>query len=255
MVIFHKIRKRYLNIPLLLIMLCLYAIPCDGQQMHKDIIDATSAWINQCRAQKGIEALIADQKLNSVAEAHSIKMAELDILSDSGNELGTPLERIKSAALTDVNNLVVAARAKNIDLLRNQLGSPENLIKILSPEMTHMGIGVKQDSAGDTWLTIHMSERAVTFNEFILSQSYTEDARRSITIKGKSPYEKIKVMLISSPESLNPRVDVDQVITPQTNGDFEITLNFGEATGDFNFEFYVEKHDVYKLVNYFNMNI
>lgn len=254
MVIFHKTRRRYLNSPLLLIMLYLYAMPCEGQQSEKNIIDTTSSWINQCRSQKGIDALMVDQKLNSVAEMHSMKMVELDMLTDSSKELGTPFERIWSAALTDMNNLVVVSKSKNIVLLRNQLESPENLLKILSPEMTHMGIGVKQDSAGEFWLTIHMSERAITFTEFILSQSYTEDARRSITIKGSSSYKKIQVILVS-PETLNPKVDVDQVITPQPNGDFEITLNFGEATGSFDFEFYVEKHGVYKLVNYFNMNI
>ncbi len=254
MVIFHKTGKRYLNVPLLLIMLYLYAIPCEGQNTQESIIDATSIWINQCRTQKGIGNLILDQKLNSVAEAHSNKMAELGMLTDSSSESGTPFERIKSEGLTDVNNFVVVARAKNINLLRNQLELPENFSKIVSPEMTHMGIGVKQDSAGESWLTIHMSERAITFTEFILSQSSTEDARRSITIKGNCPYEKIKVML-TSPETLNPKADVDQVITPQPSGDFEITLNFGEATGSFDFEFYVEQDGVYKLMNFFNINI
>lgn len=254
MLIFLKTRKRYLRAPLFFIMLYLCAMPCEGQQSEKNIIDTTSAWINKCSSQKGIEALIIDQKLNSIAETHSNKMAELSVLSDSSKELGTPFERIKSAGLTDVNNLVVVAREKNIDLLQDQLKSPENLLKILSPDLTHMGIGVKQDSGGEFWLTIHMSERAITFNEFILSQSYTEDARRSITIRGNSPYKKIKVILVS-PEGLNPKVDAERVITPQGNGDLEITFNFGEATGSFNFEFYVEKDSAYRLTNFFNMNI
>ncbi|GEM_PF-2857248 len=254
MFLFCALHKRYLNIPLLFIMLYLCVMPCEGQQSEKNIIDTTSTWINQRRSQKGIEALIIDQKLNSIAETHSNKMAELAVLSDSSKELGTPFERIKSAGLTDVNNLVVVAREKNIDLLQDQLQSPENLLKILSPDMTHIGIGVKKDSGGEFWLTIHMSERAISFNEFILSQSYTEDARRSITIKGNSPYKKIKLILASA-RGLDPKVDAERVITPQSNGDLEITLNFGEATGNFNFEFYVEKDSAYRLTNFFNMNI
>ncbi|NLD37045.1 MAG: CAP domain-containing protein [Desulfatiglans sp.] len=254
MLIFIKTRKRYLRVPLLFILFYLYVTPCGGQQITENIIDTTSTWINQCRTQKDIETLIIDQKLNSVAASHSMKMVELDMLSDSSKELGTPFERIKSAGLTDINNLVVVSKAKNIDLLQNQLESPENLLKILSPEMTHMGIGVKQDSAGEFWLTIHMSERAITFAEFILSQSYTEDAQRSITIKGNSLSKRIKVILAST-ETLYPKVDVDQIILPQPNGDFEITLNFGEATGSFDFEFYVEKDGGYKLMNFFNISI
>ncbi|MBN1907788.1 MAG: CAP domain-containing protein [Deltaproteobacteria bacterium] len=251
---FNKTGKRYLSVSLLLIMLYLYTMPCKGQQIPDNIVDTVLTSINQIRSQNGLEILIVDQKLNMVAEAHSIKMAELDILSESNTALGTPFERIKSAGLTDVNNLVVVSSAKNIDLLRNQLESPENLLKILSPEMTNMGIGVKQDSAGEFWLTIHMSERAITFSEFTLSQSYTEDARRSITIKGNSSYGKIKVVFAST-ETLNPKVDVDQIIRPQPNGDFEVTLKFGEATGSFYFEFYVEKDGVYKLMNFFNISI
>jgi nitrate reductase NapAB chaperone NapD len=254
MFIFYKLPKRYFSTSLLLIMFYVHAIPCGGQQVSDNITDTTVTWINQYRAQKGIEKLIIDQKLNRVAEAHSVKMAELDMLSDSSEALGTPFERVKSSGLTDTNNLVVVAKAKNLDLLRNQLESSENISKILSAEMTHMGIGVKQNSAGEFWLTIHMSERAIAFTQFIFSQLNTEDAQRSITIKGNASYKKIKVIFASS-ETLTPEVNVDQIIMPQPNGDFEITLNFGKETGGFDFKFYVEKDGVFQLKNLFNMNI
>ncbi len=235
-------------------MLYLCAIPCNGEQKPENISGTLFKSINHLRSQKGIEALIIDQKLNMVAEAHSTKMAELDILSEGNTALGTPFERIKSAALTDANNLVVVSKAKRADLLKDQLESPENLSKILSPEMTHVGIGVRQDSAGELWLTIQMSERAITFTEFILSQLDTEDAPRSITIKGSSLYKRIKVIL-NSPQSLNQKVDIEQIITPEPDGNFEISLNFGAATGGFDFKFYVEKDGDYKLKNFFNINI
>jgi hypothetical protein len=251
---YFKLPNRYFNILLLLIIFFIHTMPCGGEQAPENVVDTTLAWINQHRSQKGIEKFIIDQKLNSVAEAHSVKMAELDMLSDSSTVLGTPFERIKSSGLTDTNNLVVVARAKNLELIRNQLESAENLSKILSPEMTHMGIGIKQDSSGEFWFTIHMSEHAITFTQFILSQTDTEDAQRSITIKGNTSYEEVKVILVS-PETLNPEVNVDQIIAPQTNGDFEITLAFGTITGRCDFEFYVQKDGVYKLTNFFNMNI
>ncbi len=254
MVIFYKLHKRYFSILLLFIMLYMHAMPCGGQPFPDNIVDTTISWINQYRSRKGIEKLIIDQKLNGVAETHSIKMAELDMLSDSSTELGTPFERIKASGLTDTNNLVAVAKAKNFDLLRNQLESSVNLSKILSAEMTHMGIGVKQDSRGEFWLTINMSERAIAFTQFILSQTNTENAQRSITIKGNTSYKKIKVIFASS-ETLNPEVNVDHIIVPQPNGDFEITLDFGAITGNCDFKFYVEKDGVFKLMNFFSMNI
>jgi hypothetical protein len=254
MFLFYKFCKRHFSISFLFIIIYVYAMPCEGQQVSDNIIDTTLEWINKYRSQKGIEKLIIDQKLNMVAAAHSIKMAELGMLSDSSTALGTPFERIKSSGLTDANNLVAVAKARNFDLLRNQLESSENLSKISATEMTHMGIGVKQDSAGEFWLTIHMSEHAITFTQFILSQSDTEDTQRSITIKGNTSYGKIKVILAST-ETLNPEVNVDHIIEPQPNGDFEITIAFGTITGSCNFEFYVQKDGVYKLTNCFNMNV
>lgn len=254
MFIFYKFRKRYLSIAFFLIMLYLHAMPCGGALLNDNIVNTTSIWINQYRAQNGIGKLIIDQRLSGIAETHSVKMAELDLLSDSGTALGMPFERVKSSGLTDANNLVAVAKAKNFDLLRDQLESSENHSKILSPEMTHMGIGVKQDSTGEFWLTIHMAERAISFTQFILGQSYTEDAQRSILIKGNSSYKKIKVILTST-DTLNPDANIDHIIIPQPNGDFEVTLGFGEETGSCKFEFYVEKDGVYKLKNIFNMNI
>jgi hypothetical protein len=251
---FYKLGKRYFSVFILLIMFYVHAMPCEGQQVPDNFVDKTLTWINQYRSQKDIEKLIIDQKLNRIAEEHSVKMAELGVLSDSSMELGTPFERIKASGLTYANNLVAVAKAKNLDLLRPQLESSLNLLKILSSEMTHVGIGVKQDSTGEFWLTIHMSEHAITFTQFIISQSDMEDAHRSIAIKGNTTYEKIKVIL-ASPGTLNPEVNVDHIIVPESDGDFEITLNLSAITGSCDFEFYVQKDGVYKLTNFFNMNI
>ncbi|MGD9157980.1 MAG: hypothetical protein PVG39_06210, partial [Desulfobacteraceae bacterium] len=166
----------------------------------------------------------------------------------------TPLERMQSSGLTDINNLVAVVKAKTIDLLPEQLESPENLSKIMSPEMTYAGIGIKEDSTGDLWLTIHMIERAITFSQFTLSQSNTTPVSRSITINGNTQYKKVRIILVP-PEKSNPDLAVDRIIVPDSNNDFEITLTFGTATGSFDFEFYVRKDGVYKLKNFFTMGI
>lgn len=225
-----------------------------GEKLPENTVDTALTWINQVRTRKGFKTLSVDPRLDTVAKKHSEQMAEHSLLSASDPALGTPFERVRSAGLTDTNNLVVVAHAKNWELLKEQLESSENLSKILSPEMTTVGAGIKQDSTGGIWLTIHMSERAITFTRFTISQLSTVPAARSITIKGNTQYKKIKVMLVP-PEGSNPDLAVDHVIVPDSNGDFKITLSFGNATGSFSFEFYVQKDGVYELKNSFSMDI
>jgi len=239
---------------LVLIIFFGHAMLCEGQQLPDNIVDTTLTWINQTRTQEGLNILSIDPQLNKIAETHSGQMIEQNILSDSNKVLGTPLERIKASGLTDTNNLVAVAQAKTWDLLREQLEAHENLSRILSPEMTHAGIGIKQDSTGNLWLTIHLTERAIAFSQFTLNQSNTTPATRSITINGNTPYKKVEVILIP-PENSNTGLDVDRIIDPDSNGNFEITLNFGSENGTFEFEFYVQKDGAYKLRNSFSMGI
>jgi len=239
---------------LVLMMFFGHAMLCGAQQLPDNIVDTALSWINQARAREGLKILTIDPQLNRVAQKHSENMAEHNILSDGNLESGTPFERIQSSGLTDINNLVAVAQAENLDLLQEQLESPENLSKILSPEMTNAGIGIKQDPTGALWLTIHMTERAIAFTQYNLSQSNTTPAARSITIKGNTPYKKIEVKLIP-PDNSNPDLMVDRIISPDFNGNFEIKLNLGTVTGNFDFEFFVQKEGEYKLKNYFNMDI
>ncbi|MFC1837973.1 CAP domain-containing protein [Thermodesulfobacteriota bacterium] len=222
--------------------------------MPDNIIDTTLTWINQAREREGLELLSIDPKLNRVAEKHSKQMLKHNMLSDNDPALGTPFERIESSGLTYINNLVAVARAKNRDLLREQLKSPGNKPKILAPDITHAGIGIEQDSTGNLWLTIHMTERAITFTQFTLSQSTDIPARRSITIKGNTPFKNIKATLVPA-ENTNPILAGDRIIVPDSSGDFEITFTLGTATGNFGFEFYVQKNGIYELKNFFSLDI
>ncbi len=222
------------------------------QEVPENIADTVTAWINNTRSLKGLEKLSVDPRLNRAAVSHSEKMSEYNILSDSGSDLGTPLDRLKSLGLTDINSLVAVAKAETPELLLKQLESPENISKILSSEMTNMGVGVKRDTNGGLWLTVHMTERAVAFTQFTLSKTDTDPAGHSITVKGNTPYNKIEVVLIPL-DKTNPDLAVDRVITPDANRCFEVTLYLGTETGSFDFEFYVEKDGGYQLKNIFSL--
>ena len=255
MSILRKLFNRYYFLSVLvLIMLSGQATICRGQQLPDNIPDTALAWINQIRNAEGLKALTMDPRLNKVAETHSKEMVRYKMLTDSNPDLGTPFDRMKSAKLTDTNNLAAVAEAKTWNLLQEQLESPENLSRILSPEMTHAGIGLEKDSTGNIWLTIHMTERAITFTQFILVQSNTTPAEHSITIKGNTPHKKIRVILVPAGDT-NPDLEDDYNIAPDSGGNFEALLTFGSATGSFDFEFYVQEDGTYKLKNFFNMNL
>ncbi len=217
-------------------------------------IDTVLTWINHVRTQNNIKTLAIDPKLNKVALAHSRNMADHDLLAESGPVLDTPFKRIRSAGLTDINNLVVVAQAPDRNLLHGQLESQENLEKILSPEMTNAGIGAVSGPKGNLWLTIHMTERAITFTRFSLSQSNATPAKRSITIRGNTAYKKLKILMVP-PEDIMQDLDLEHIVVPDSNGDFEITLSFGVSTGSFGFEFSVSEEGEYKIKNSFSMNI
>jgi uncharacterized protein YkwD len=250
----HNFNMKFFQTVLVLIIFSGYATLCSGQQLPDNIIDTTLTWINQARTQKGLKIISIDPKLNKIAKTHSKNMIEHNLLSDSNPALGTPFERMQSSGLTDTNNLVAVARAKTWDLLREQLKAPENLPKILSSEMTHVGIGMEQDSTGDLWLTIHMTERAINFTQYTLNQSNDIPASRSIKIKGNTRYKKVEVILIP-PEDSNPDLAVDRVIIPNSSGNFETVLTFKTETGTFEFEFYVQIDGTYELKNFFSMDI
>jgi hypothetical protein len=218
------------------------------------IVETALIWINQARAQEGLHSLSFDPRLNEAARAHSEQMADHGMLSESDPALGTPYERIRAKGLTDTNSLVVVVRARDWDGLREQLESTENLSRILSPEMTHVGVGIVLDPDGDLWLTVHMTERAITFIQFTLSQSSGLPVIRSMSIKGNTPHEKIKVLLVP-PEGSKPDLAVERIVVPDSNGDFEVTLPFGAAIGHFGLEFSVPKDGSYTLKNFFSMDI
>ena len=246
--------KTALWLVIILAILGSHTISYADEQSPDAGIDAIAAWINQVRSQNNLQAIIIDSKLNKIAAAHSRNMADNDLLGVNDTVSGTPFERIGSAGLTDINNLVVVARASDPGLLLEQLESQESLEKILSPEMTHAGVGIESDPENNLWLTIHMTERAISFTRFRLSQSNAVPAKRSITIRGNTAYKRIKVIMFP-PEGIMQDLDLEHITVPGSNGDFEIALSFGISTGCFEFEFYVLKEGEYKLKNSFSMDV
>ncbi|MFC1839595.1 hypothetical protein ACFL1N_08445, partial [Thermodesulfobacteriota bacterium] len=173
--------------------------------------------------------------------------------SESGPALGTPFERIRKSRLSETNSLVVVARASEWDSLVQQFDSEVNTSKILSPEMTHMGVGIFADTNGNHWVTLHMTERAINFTLFTMNQTTGNPIKRSMKINGNTRHEKVRALLIPPEDS--SRDTLEQIVVPDSNGDFEIKFSFGVTAGNFSFEFSVFENEMYKLKNSFSMEI
>lgn len=210
-------------------------------------------WVNQIRTEKGLQQLDIDTRLNETAKAHSEKMSDHDLLAESAPGLGTPLERIRTAGLTDTNNLVVVGRTLDWESLLEQLESGNNTAKILSHEMTHLGVGIFSDPDGSRWVTLHMIERAISFTLFTMHQSNGNPVKRSMTINGNTTHEKVRALLVPPEES--KAASIEHIVVPDGNGDFEIELSFGISTGNFGFEFSISDNGMYELKNFFSMDI
>ena len=225
-----------------------------AEESQSAMKDKIIGWVNKTRVEKGLPELTVDLRLNKAAKAHSENMVGHNLLSENDPSLGTPFERIRAAGLTDIDNLIVVAKASDWDDLRGQLESEVKIEKILSPEMTHIGVGIVSDKKGNYWVTLHMTERAITFTQFTLNQSTGDPVRRSIKINGKTIHEKVKALLI--PPENSSSVAAERIVVPDSDGDFEISLSFGTATGNFSFEFFVsDGGGAYELKNYFSMDI
>ncbi len=212
------------------------------------------SWANQVRVKNGLPELIADPRLNEAAKTHSENMVRFNLLSESSPSLGTPFERARTSGVTDTNNLVVVAKAHDLDHLTAELESGAGISRILSPEMTHLGVGMATDTEGSQWVTLHMTGRTIDFSKFTIHQSNTVPSSRSIAIQGHTQYKKIKALLLPSDE-VKQDLTLEHIVIPDSNGNFEVTISFGISTGSFGIEFYILDQGEYKLRNSFSMDI
>lgn len=98
---------------------------------------------NRVRADYGLGPFIWDYTLASAARSHSRDLATNNLISHTGSDGSDTGERIAGAGLTGtgwgeninggINNAYVAVSA--------WLDSPGNRVNILSPHMTHLGVG------------------------------------------------------------------------------------------------------------------
>ena len=146
---------------------------------------------NNLRGKYSLPKLQVDSLLNQVAKAHSQDMAARKIPDSGPPEYETPFQRARKKRLTDLGNVVVVAKGNSLEDLQAFLQTDQAALQnLLSPQLTHIGIGIVPAQDNTIWLTIHMVERVITFSEFKLKRLSGVVPRRFISINGVVPAEK-----------------------------------------------------------------
>lgn len=99
--------------------------------------------LNQERALAGLPAVVADERLRSVARAHSEEMFRLSYFSHESPVTGSPFDRLRRANVPFRAAGENLAYAPTVEIAhRGLMNSPEHRKNILSPDFRRVGIGV-----------------------------------------------------------------------------------------------------------------
>lgn len=211
--------------------------------------------VNELRVKENVPKLKVDPLLNQVAKYHSQDMAAKKILDSGPPVYQLPFERSSKKRLSDINNRVVVAHANSIEGLKSFIQSDTAIIEnLFSAEMTHIGVG-SVSVEGNMWLTIHMVERVITFESFMLKTRSGVVPKKSITIHGVTPKERVQIGMLYRESLGSDDYKFTKVITPESDGSFSVSFDFDLGDGEYGFLFWVYENGQYRKSNYFDIMV
>ena len=118
-------------------------VPDVRESAEVDPEAALLRYLNGARKKVGLSALKRDPRLDSVARAHSIDMARHKYFGHVSPLMGGLLRRLDRAGLNPKRSAEnIAESSTPLRIHRNLMASPAHRLNMLSPDFTHVGIGV-----------------------------------------------------------------------------------------------------------------
>lgn len=109
--------------------------------MEKQMVDL----VNQARAQNNLPPLEVDMQVTNVARVKAQDMIDNNYFSHNSPKYGSPFDMMKSFGIHFVKAGENIAGNQTVQAAHNALmNSPGHRENILSPDYTHIGIGIKQ---------------------------------------------------------------------------------------------------------------
>jgi uncharacterized YkwD family protein len=101
--------------------------------------------VNQARSQNNLPALQVDMQVTNVARVKAQDMIDNNYFSHNSPKYGSPFDMMKSFGVHYVKAGENIAGNQTVQNAHNALmNSPGHRENILSPDYTHIGIGIKQ---------------------------------------------------------------------------------------------------------------
>jgi uncharacterized protein YkwD len=126
-----------------------------GEEAGAGVTDkatALSSMVEALRVAEKLRPLVRDGRLDAVALAHARRMKEAHTLGHDVGD-GDPAERLANAGLRARETGENVAHAQSILLAHRALyASVSHRENLLSPEFTHLGVGVLEDPDGSVWV-------------------------------------------------------------------------------------------------------
>lgn len=212
--------------------------------------------VNKLRGMNGLHALQTDPLLTEAAGEHSRDMAGRGVPDIGLHVYKTPFERAEAKRVTDMHNEVFVAQSLSLKGLKGEIQSDEGTdANVLSPDMTHIGIGIYTGDNGIKWLTIHMVERVLALTDFRIEAGFGVDQKKTITICGKTHLNRIKAELFFGDDPSKAEVVSIKGISPDSDEHFCITLPFTKGKGHYCIMFGKEENSRYTRTNYFKIQV
>jgi uncharacterized protein YkwD len=124
------------------------AMATDPAVLERQLLDL----VDRDRARAGLPAFVHDPRLHAVARRYSQEMAETGVVAHISSRTGSVLDRLRAAGLAPPPTVVaenVAAATSVEDAEQGFMGSPGHRDNVLSPAVTHIGVGVAVGHAAD----------------------------------------------------------------------------------------------------------
>lgn len=115
--------------------------------------------INADRAAQNVPQLALSDKLNTVSQAHSQDMVDNQFVGHNSPTLGTPQEQAFAFQLSDNVAQNVAVNTQLAQAHHKLMSSPGHRQTLLSPEYTHVGLGIVQADNGQLYITENFTEQ------------------------------------------------------------------------------------------------
>lgn len=112
--------------------------------------------VNEYRAQNGKKALVLDEKLNSVALAHSIDMKNNNYFSHTNLKGQSPFDRLKNAGIsyTTAGENIAMGQKTAESVVSSWINSEGHRKNILNDSFGKMGLGAVEKGSGYYWTQI-----------------------------------------------------------------------------------------------------